>query len=172
VIDLAPVRQRVAAAREALAAAEADIANARTALQAAVDRQVEAVRSLEVASELETTILRFAVPDSNGHRPEPEVAAVGSLRNKGTREAVVEFLASYPSQPYPLDEMVDAMKTLGFTGSHNAVHVLLSRGLKDGSIPVQRVRQGVYQYAPRSQSAAGDGLFPGDEEAHGEVDTE
>lgn len=91
------------------------------------------------------------VPKGNGIlRSEADTG--NFLQGLDTKTAVLKMLQVDPARAYALQALHDAMRRRGFQGTHNAVHVAVSRIRRDGG-PIKRVRSGVYQYDERGTKA-------------------
>jgi hypothetical protein len=172
-VDLTPVRQRIEAARESVEQARQTETAAREALVLAQEATAAAVREMELATELQKVILSYAVqppaPQKEPVADHPAASAAtgeerGPLTSMGTRAAVLATLTAEPSRIFEMDELVKVMKSGGYRGTHNAVHVQLSRMAAQPDSRVERVKTGFYRARIPNENANSSG--PGLVHAH------
>jgi hypothetical protein len=145
-INLGAVQARATASADALRSAEEDYARAAEEVAQRLAIVEQRRREHQADQELEAAIMLFAVEGTATGEAQTGRSEQRPTFPLSTRSAAVGVLRDFPSREFALDDLVKTMQSRGYTGTHNAVHVLLSRGISKGDIPIVRVRQGVYKY--------------------------
>lgn len=85
--------------------------------------------------------------EQNGDKPPVDsFISEGPYTSLSTRQAILDALRSNAGRTFALDELVTFMKERGYTGTHNAVHVQLSRLMGSPEAPdLHRPKQGYYR---------------------------
>lgn len=177
-VDLDMVRARRVEAERLVRDATTHREKAEAALAEANEREKSAIRELDFARRVEETILEAATGTAAGGAAEagrpaardesvtatpttprldedqPVAVRPGPLSNMSTKQAIFEVLRAEPGRVWALDQLVTHMQEQGFGGTHNAVHVQLSRliGSAEGG-DLERVRTGFYRAIPKLEGA-------------------
>lgn len=162
-IDLAIVEQEVVRAEERLKKAIDERDRVMAEQHFLVDEAEAELRQTRTTLKILTSAAvdagskeRVLVPKSRqirGDASEKLIDLVSTdLRNVPTKEAALRILRDNSDTVFSLQELHEEMERHGYEGTHNAVHVAISRQMQDGA-PIARVHKGHYQYDERGASS-------------------